>query len=74
MPAAYLARRIVKPVKGSSLPIKSRGLVICCWAETGVAKSRSKAQIKKKLLEQIDLKEKIIDVGRIFDSIIRRKL
>jgi hypothetical protein len=26
MPAAYLARKIVSPVKGSSLPMSSRGL------------------------------------------------
>jgi hypothetical protein len=26
MPAAYLARKIERPVKGSSFPIKSRGL------------------------------------------------
>jgi hypothetical protein len=74
MPAAYLARRIVNPVNGSSLPIKSRGLVICCSAEAGVPKSKSKVQVKRKVIEQIDLKEKIFDFGRIFDRIIGRKL
>src|SRR5438128_1899402 len=74
MPAAYLERKIVRPVKGSSFPIKSRGLVTCCWART-IVLPRSKMQTATTRTNDIELREQmILDIVKIRGSLIGRRV
>jgi hypothetical protein len=74
MPAAYLARRIVSPVNGSSFPINSRGLVTCPRAQTAVLSS-SKVHAATKGIDDVEHGENaVLNLPGVRRSLIGRRL